>query len=328
MLVGLTYDLKDEWRQRGYGDEAIAEMDSVVTIDAIEASLEKLGLETVRIGSIFSLVEFLAAGRRADLIFNISEGLYGLLRESQVPALLDAYRIPYVFSDSFTLAITLHKELAKAKVRASGIPTAESVLIERLDEVDRVILPYPLFAKPVGGGTGMGITARSRVEDVDELRVVCSSLLGEYGQPVLVERFLAGREFTVGITGSGREATCVGAMEIIVDEKSDGGIYSYKSKQEYLEVTRYVKAEGEAKQACERVALASWRALDCRDGGRVDVKMDSSGVPHFLEVNPLAGLHPIDSDLPILSRMHGLTYDDLIARIMASACKRTGLCMS
>ncbi len=328
MLVGLTYDLKDEWKQRGYDDEAIAEMDSVVTIDAIEASLQKLGLETLRIGSIFSLVEFLASGKRCDLVFNISEGLYGLLRDSQVPALLDAYQIPYVFSDSFTLAITLHKELAKAKVRASHIPTAESVLIETLSDLSGVHLPYPLFAKPVGGGTGMGITAQSRVESEAELAAVCATLLSEYEQPVLVERYLAGREFTVGITGSREDAVPVGVMEIIVDETSDGGIYSYKSKQEYLEVTRYVKAEGEAKEACQAVALASWRALGCRDGGRVDLKMDREGVPYFLEVNPLAGLHPIDSDLPILARMHGLSYDDLIARIMASAFKRMGVCIS
>ena len=174
----------------------------------------------------------------------------------------------------------------------------------------------------------MGITAQSRVESEAELAAVCATLLSEYEQPVLVERYLAGREFTVGITGSREDAVPVGVMEIIVDETSDGGIYSYKSKQEYLEVTRYVKAEGEAKEACQAVALASWRALGCRDGGRVDLKMDREGVPYFLEVNPLAGLHPIDSDLPILARMHGLSYDDLIERIMASAFKRMGVCIS
>jgi D-alanine-D-alanine ligase len=197
-----------------------------------------------------------------------------------------------------------------------------------VDEVDQVDLSYPLFVKPVGGGTGMGITVQSKVDGAAQLRAVCASLLKDFGQPVLVERYLAGREFTVGITGSGSEATCIGTMEIIVDARSDGGIYSYKSKQEYLEVARYVKGEAAVKMACEHVALGAWRALGCRDGGRVDLKMDSAGIPHFLEVNPLAGLHPIDSDLPILSRMHGLSYDDLVARIMASAGKRTGLCIS
>ncbi len=328
MLVALTYDLKDEWRSRGYSEEMIAEMDSSVTIDAIDASLRTLGYETVRIGSIFSLVEYLAGGRRCDLVFNIAEGLHGLLRESQVPALLDAYQIPYVFSDSFTLALTLHKELAKRVVREANVPTAESVLISTAADLGTVDLAYPLFAKPVGGGTGMGISGMSKVDCEAELREVTEQLLAQFAQPVLVEQYLEGREFTVGITGTGEEASSVGVMEIVVDPTCDGSIYSYKSKQEYLEVTEYRKADGEAKERCEAVALAAWRALSCRDGGRVDLKMDSRGVPNFLEVNPLAGLHPIDSDLPILSRMHGLSYDDLIARIMASACRRIGLCTS
>lgn len=328
MLVALTYDLKDEWRSRGYSEEMIAEMDSSVTIDAIDASLRTLGYETVRIGSIFSLVEYLAGGRRCDLVFNIAEGLHGLLRESQVPALLDAYQIPYVFSDSFTLALTLHKELAKRVVREAGVPTAESVLISTAADLGTFDLAYPLFAKPVGGGTGMGISGMSKVDCEAELREVTEQLLAQFAQPVLIEQYLEGREFTVGITGTGEEASSVGVMEIVVDPTCDGGIYSYKSKQEYLEVTEYRKADGEAKERCEAVALAAWRALSCRDGGRVDLKMDSRGVPNFLEVNPLAGLHPIDSDLPILSRMHGLSYDDLIARIMASACRRIGLCTS
>ncbi len=323
MVVGLTYDLKDEWRRRGYEEEAIAEMDSLVTIDAIESSLRRLGFDVVRIGSIFSLVEFLASQRRCDLVFNIAEGLHGLLRESQVPALLDAYQIPYVFSDSFTLAVTLHKELAKSIVRKAAVATAESVLITDASQCEGVTLRYPLFAKPVGGGTGMGIDDQSRIEDAGQLRRVCTALIARFKEAVLVEEYLPGREFTVGIVKSGQEAQAIGTMEIIVD----GGIYSYQSKQEYLACTRYERVTGADKAACETQALAAWRALGCRDGGRVDLRMDRDGVPHFLEVNPLAGLHPIDSDLPILSAMHGLSYDDLIAAIMASACARYGLCM-
>ncbi|KAF5042856.1 MAG: ATP-grasp domain-containing protein [Sphaerochaeta sp.] len=325
MLIGMTYDLKDDYLKEGYAPELVAECDSIVTIDAIDAALQKLGHQTVRIGNVKALVGFLAAGKTCDLVFNIAEGMHGLLRESVIPALLDAYRIPYVFSDSFVLAICLHKGFAKEVVRKAGVPTADYCVLSHPQDYKKVDLPYPLFLKPVGGGTGIGITASNKVTDSQQLKNVSESLLATYGQPVLVETFLSGREFTVGITGTGDEAVSTGVMEIIIDHHSDGGIYSYKTKQEYVTTTRYEKPEPAAWKACEAVALAAWRALGCRDGGRIDVKMGEKDVVHFLEVNPLAGLHPIDSDLPILSRMHGLSYDDLIGRIVYSAQKRLGL---
>lgn len=325
MLIGMTYDLKDDYLKEGYAPELVAECDSIVTIDAIDAALQKLGHQTVRIGNVKALVAYLAEGRRFDLAFNIAEGLFGLLRESVIPALFDAYQIPYVFSDSFVLAICLHKAFTKEVVRKAGVATADFCVLSHPDDYKQVSLPYPLFLKPVGGGTGIGITAMSKVTDAEELRTVSQALLANYHQPVLVETYLGGREFTVGITGTGDDAQVTGVMEIIIDHSSDGGIYSYKTKQEYESCTHYEKPDQAAWKACEDVALSAWRALDCRDGGRIDVKMDERGVVHFLEVNPLAGLHPIDSDLPILSRMHGLDYDALIARILHSAQKRLGL---
>lgn len=327
MLIGLTYDLKDDYLKEGYEPELVSECDSIVTIDAIQQTLSNLGYETVRIGNIKALVAYLAQGKRCDLVFNIAEGLHGMLRESQVPALLDAYRIPYVFSDSFVLAVCLHKAFAKQVVRNAGVLTADFALISEDAQCADLALPYPVFAKPVAGGTGIGITQASVIENPDQLKTVVSNLLAAYQQPVLVETYLCGREFTVGITGEGEASSVVGAMEIMVDAQCDKGIYSYKTKQEYLQYARY-QAVGEADRlATSKVALAAWKALGCRDGGRVDVKMDSQGNVHFLEVNPLAGLHPIDSDLPILSRMHGISYEALIKRIMDAACKRLGLCM-
>ncbi len=325
MLIAMTYDLKDDYLKEGYEPEVVAECDSVVTIDAIESALQKLGHQTVRIGNVKALVGYLAQGKRCDLVFNIAEGLFGLLRESQIPALLDAYRIPYVFSDSFVLAICLHKGFAKDVVRKAGVATADFCTLTQPEDYRNVDLPYPLFLKPVGGGTGIGITSASKVSNREELKRVSRSLLAAYQQPVLVETYLSGREFTVGITGTADEAVSTGVMEIIIDHRSDGGIYSYKSKQEYESCTRYEKPELSAWTACETVALAAWRALGCRDGGRIDVKMDEHGVVHFLEVNPLAGLHPVDSDLPILCRMHGISYDALIERIIHSARTRLGL---
>ncbi|MFA6774169.1 MAG: ATP-grasp domain-containing protein, partial [Sphaerochaeta sp.] len=305
MLIGMTYDLKDDYLKEGYEPESVAECDSLVTIDAIDAALQKLGHQTVRIGNVKALVARLAEGRRWDLVFNIAEGLFGLLRESQIPALLDAYQIPYVFSEGFVLAICLHKGLTKDVVRKAGVATADFCTLSHPEDYKKVDLPYPLFLKPVAGGTGIGITASSKVTNPGQLKSVSQAMLAAYEQPVLVETYLSGREFTVGITGTGDDAVSTGVMEIIIDHQSDGGIYSYKTKQEYVTTTRYEKPEAAAWKACEAVALAAWQALGCRDGGRVDVKMDEKGVVHFLEVNPLAGLHPIDSDLPILSRMHG-----------------------
>jgi D-alanine-D-alanine ligase len=322
MLIGLTYDLKDDYLKQGYKAEHVAEFDSIITIDAIDDAIQQLGYETIRIGNIYALVDFLSKGKRCDLVFNIAEGLHGLCREAQIPALLDAYRIPYVFSDSFALVITLHKGVTKAVVREHNVPTADYFLIQELSDCDKVTLPYPLFLKPVGGGTGMGITSQSIVHNKEELIKIATTLLEEFNQGVLVETYLSGREFTVGITGTKDESTILGVMEIVVDPSFDNGIYSYTTKQEYLKVASYHLVEGDIAGECEKVALEAWRALGCRDGGRVDLKMDGAGRVNFLEVNPLAGLNPIDSDLPIMCYKKGITYPALIEKIVNSAIAR------
>ena len=229
MLIGMTYDLKDDYLKEGYEPESVAECDSLVTIDAIDAALQKLGHQTVRIGNVKALVANLAQGRRWDLVFNIAEGLFGLLRESQIPALLDAYQIPYVFSEGFVLAICLHKGFTKDVVRKAGVATADFCTLSHPEDYKKVDLPYPLFLKPVAGGTGIGITASSKVTNPGQLKSVSQAMLAAYEQPVLVETYLSGREFTVGITGTGDDAVSTGVMEIIIDHQSDGGIYSYRA---------------------------------------------------------------------------------------------------
>ncbi|NCB02680.1 MAG: D-alanine--D-alanine ligase [Spirochaetia bacterium] len=322
MLIGLTYDLKDDYIQLGYKAEQVAEFDSIITIDAIDEAIQHLGHKTIRIGNINALVDYLSKGNRCDLVFNIAEGLHGLCREAQIPALLDAYNIPYVFSDSFVLAITLHKGITKAIVREHNVPTADYFLIQEIGDSEKVNLPYPLFLKPVGGGTGMGITSQSIVYSKKELIHTSMILLEEFNQGVLVETYLSGREFTVGITGTKEESKVLAVMEIVVDPSSDNGIYSYTTKQEYLNFASYHLVEGEIAAECERVALDAYNALGCRDGGRIDLKMDGNGRVNFLEVNPLAGLNPIDSDLPILCYKKGITYPQLIGEILTSAISR------
>lgn len=325
MRVGLTYDLRQDYLAAGHGLEETAEFDSIETIEAIEGALRRYGLAPDRIGNLRQLAARLVAGERWDFVFNIAEGMRGIGREAQVPALLDAYGIPYAFSDPLVMALTLHKGMAKHVVRDKGVPTAPFAVVEDMADLAAVDLPFPLFAKPVAEGTGKGVTPASRVASPAALRRVCRRLLARYRQPVLIETFLPGREFTVGVTGTGAAATPVAVMEVVLTERAEGGVYSYVNKEECDARVRYHLADDAEAREAARVALAAWRALGCRDGGRVDIRSDAAGRPQFLEVNPLAGLHPEHSDLPILSRLAGLSYDALIGRILDSAFRRCGL---
>ncbi len=322
MRVGITYDLRDDYLALGLGEEETAEFDRVETIDAIDRALRDLGYATDRIGNVRSLNARLASGDRWDLVFNIAEGLQGYGREAQVPALLDAFRVPYTFSDPLCLALTLHKGMAKHVVRDAGIPTPDFAVVKAYRDIAKVDLPFPLFAKPVAEGTGKGITAASKLSSRDELFSQCARLLSEYRQPVLVEAYLPGREFTVGIVGTDDEARAVGIMEVILKHGAERHAYSYLNKKRFEELVEYRPVVGEEAEQAMEIALAAWRVLECRDGGRLDLRADAKGRSHFLEVNPLPGLHPESSDLPILCTMSGTSYLELIGWIMESARRR------
>lgn len=322
VVVGITYDLRSDYLKMGFSEEETAEFDRESTIEAIEGTLQNIGFKTDRIGNIRSLVERLARGDRWNLVFNIAEGFYGLGREAQVPGLLDAYNIPYTFSDSLVLALTLHKGLTKRVIRDLGIPTPDFLVVERMKDLEQDLPPFPLFAKPVAEGTGKGITAASKVTNLSALTSVCRDLMEKYRQPVLVESFLPGREFTVGIIGTDNDAFAVGAMEVVLKESAESNAYSFTNKEKCEELVQYKLVTGKVADECKELALASWRGLGCRDGGRVDIRCDKQGKAQFLEVNPLPGIHPEHSDLPILCTMVGISYEELIRGIIQSAMKR------
>ncbi|GAA0564260.1 D-alanine--D-alanine ligase family protein [Rhizomicrobium electricum] len=323
MRIGVTYDLKSDYLAQGWSEEDAAEFDSERTIAAICEALVALGLEPVRIGTVKRLAERLVAGERWDGVFNFCEGVKGLAREAQVPALLEAYDIPYVFSDTLTLAVSLDKAMCKRIVRDAGVPTPDFAVIETPADADHIDLPYPLFLKPVAEGSGKGVDRNSRVEDAAGLKAVAADLLKRFAQPVLVETFLPGREFTVGITGTGADAEVLGVTEIVPLAGYVGAGYGYENKQEEWEDKLAIElAPPEFADAAGKVALKAWRALRCRDGGRIDVRCDASGRPQFIEVNPLAGLNPGFSDLCLIAEFKGISYNDLIGRFMASFFKR------
>jgi D-alanine-D-alanine ligase len=325
MNIGMTYDLRAEYLAAGYGEEETAEFDREETIELLERAIRELGHDTDRIGSARKLVERLARGDRWDLVFNIAEGLRGTGREAQVPAILEVYDIPYTFSDPLVMALTLHKGMTKRVVRDAGIPTPDFALVERSSDMKALDFGPPYFVKPVAEGTSKGITARSIVRERGALWPLCESLLESYRQPVLVEAFLPGREFTVGILGTGERAEVVGTLEMGLRSGAENDVYSYVNKEQCEELVEYILVRPENDRLVrevEGIALASWRVLDCRDAGRVDVRCDARGKPQFLEANPLAGLHPTHSDLPILCGKIGMPYVKLIDRILRSALSR------
>lgn len=322
MKIGITYDLREDYLIEGYSEEETAEFDRAETIEAIDQTLKELGYRTDRIGHLKSLTRRLAAGDRWDLVFNIAEGLRGFGREAQIPALLDAYDIPYTFSDPLVLALTLHKGMTKHVIRDMGIPTPDFAIVEKEDQITGICLSYPLFAKPVAEGTGKGITAASKINTEKELVEVCRMLLTVFKQPVLVESFLPGREFTVGIIGTGKDAIATDTMEVCLKAQAEPDVYSYINKENCEELVEYRLVYDEEAQQVRETALSAWRGLGCRDAGRMDLRSDRSGRPNFMEVNPLAGLHPQHSDLPIIFSLMGKTFHQLIDMIMHSALKR------
>ena len=320
LRVGLVYDLRSEYLAAGYSREAVAEFDSDETICELENAVKSLGCRVERIGNARALCKRLVAGDRWDLVFSIAEGVSGRSREAQIPAMLEAYGMRYTFSDPLTCATTLDKAVAKRIVRDSGLRTPAFHLVREPSDIRTVRLKMPLFAKPVAEGTGKGIDKCSLVENRRDLERVCRSLLKKLRQPVLVEEFLPGREFTVGILGTGKKAYALGTMEVEILPKAGRTIYSYEMKERCEELVRYSPLrDRKQRKDAEELALRCYTALECRDAGRVDVRLDSDGRPSFMEVNPIPGLHPTHSDLPMIATQQGMSYRDLIGSIIRSS---------
>jgi len=280
MKIGLTYDLRQDYLDMGYSELETAEFDTIETIEGLEGALLTLGHETVRIGNGRRLTERLVKGDRWDLVFNIAEGLHGVGREAQVPAILDLYEIPYTFSDPLVMSLCLHKGMTKQIVRDAGLVTADFVVAHSFEDADLVAFEPPFFVKPVAEGTGMGITAKSVVRSRRDLREACQDLLEQFRQPVLIEEFLPGREFTVGLAGTGKDARVLGTMEIFLLDGAEKEVYSLKNKEGWEGRVQYRPVSPEKDSLIgkvETLALRSWNVLGCRDGGRIDIRCDHLG---------------------------------------------------
>lgn len=329
MKIGLAFDLKDHVDIADDAPEdAAEEYDPPSTIDALASEIELLGHQVERLGGG---VEFLDNIRRTtvDLVFNIAEGRGTFRsREAQVPSVLEMLRIPYHGSDPLTLALCLDKPLTKRIAQSAGISTPRYQVVEYMDDLHGLReagLQFPLVVKPSFEGSSKGIRLTSRVESWNGLEAAVSTVLLDYRQPALVEEFIAGTEITVGIVGN-NPPRVVGVLEVVPRHSSNGDfMYSIEVKRDWERLVFY-RCPPALPQSCvqelEAAALALYRVLGCRDMARLDFRVDSEYQPYFLEANPLPGLSPMYSDLPIIARLSGWTYTRLIDAILTAALDR------
>lgn len=320
--VGFTYNVKRSVDKNGGDDEA--EWDPPETIIAIANALARQGHIVVHLEATPDLPRVLAEAD-VDLIFNIAEGVEGRNREAQVPALCELLGIPYTGSDSATLAIALDKALGKKVLMQHDILTPKFQLMESARERLSADMKFPLIVKPNAEGSSKGIDAKNVVDTEEELRAAVKICVEKYRQPALVEEYIAGREFTVGLLGDKRPRV-LPPMEIKFKKKDNlRPVYDYGVKQEWEEHVYYecpAKLTESEQKAMEKIARATFWALDCRDVARVDMRMDAEGRIYVLEVNPLPGLTPDYSDLVLIAKAIGMEYDQLIAEIMTGGLRR------
>ncbi|MCY2958879.1 MAG: D-alanine--D-alanine ligase [Planctomycetota bacterium] len=331
MRIGIAYDLKTDFQAQASGpDDALEEYDSPTTVEGIELALRSRGHTVTRLGGGR---RFLAAVLESppELVFNIAEGHGSRSREAHVPAVCEMLRIPHTHSDPLTMAVALDKAMAKRVVAIAGVPTPRFAVIESARELASLSLEFPLFAKPLFEGSSMGIRKNSRIANAGELDQRVGTLLEHYHEPVLVEEFCDGPEFTVAVLGTGPTARVVAPMEIVPKKIAVADfVYSLDLKRganwrEELEYVAPPRRDATFLRAIEKVALDAHRALGCRDISRVDVRVGRDGAPKFIEANPLPGIAPGWSDLALLWEGLGRTYEDLVNSIVDEARERLRL---
>lgn len=336
MRIGLAYNQKPDpggnLDDPGSSSDAFAEWDEPSTIDAVEQALSLFG-SVVRLHADATFPQKLARAR-PHLVFNMAEGIYGQNREAHVPAICEYCNVPYTASDPLTLSLTLNKARAKEILSFHGVPTARFALVSAPTDLSRVRLPYPLFVKPVAEGSGKGIFANNLCHTRAQLRERVSFLLQTYRQPVLIETYLPGAEFTVAILGNGPEAYCLPVVGFDFSTLPPGvtPVYGFEAKwiwdtaEHQLDIFECpARVPEPLYRGIERVALGAYHALGCRDWCRIDVRVDEAGVPNVVELNPLPGIIPdpkMNSCFPKAARVAGFGYDELIQEVVRIAWRR------
>ncbi|MFA5092369.1 MAG: ATP-grasp domain-containing protein [Candidatus Omnitrophota bacterium] len=326
-IVGLTYDLKTDYKfKEGDPLDANAEFDAPSTIDVIANAIAANGFTVKKIGNANNLLEKID-NLGVDIVFNISEGLTGRNRESQVPILLEMAGIPFVGADALTLGLTLDKVMAKKIFIAEKIPTPkffEASCADALSNFDHC--KFPLIVKPRFEGSSKGLSESSRVANIDELKKQVDFITKTYKQPALIEEFISGSEFTVAIVGN-ENPEVFPVVQIKIDGKLqlNDMFYTFaRITSDRLEYICPAVISKELEKKIDDLALKVYRSVECRDFGRVDFRVDKDGNPYVLEINPLPSLSTEDVFMLIAQHI-GITYEQMVGKILNSALKRNGL---
>lgn len=328
MKIGLSYDLKSEITlAQEHPDDALEEYDSLETVDAIAAALESMGHSVVKLSGGRKFLDNILQGD-VDFVFNISEGRGNYRsREAQIPAILEMLDVPYSGSDPQCLAIALDKPLTKKLVQAAGVHTPKWEIVSNRREMEEVCqdsFPLPAFIKPAFEGSSKGIRLGCRVEDQYQMAKVIGTISEQYQQPVMVEEFISGDEVTVGIVGNS-PPEIVGIMRILPRKRSSHFVYSLEVKRDWQNQVDYecpAQLEAKVLKKIADFSLKAFNTLECRDFARLDFRLDRKGMPCFLEINPLPGLNPKSSDLPIMAYKMGWNYQSLISSVLNAALER------
>lgn len=325
LRVGLTYNLKKNAASDVIDNEA--EYDNIETVMAIKNALEDEHCQVVLLEATQELPAMLA-DCKVDIVFNIAEGIQGRGREAQVPAILNFFKIPFTGSDETTLCIALDKALTKRILATYHIRTPKYHVISHQNPILHGSFSFPAIVKPNAEGSSKGISDMAIVSNREELHCLVKNDINLYHQDMLVEEYIGGREFTVGIIGNGEETHVFPPMEIIYLKKDKFNIYSYNVKQNYKKLIRYESPAAISAEMEEEMISTSkkiYQLLGCKDFARIDFRLSEDNKPYFIEINPLPGLAPGYSDFPMLAEFNGMDYRTLIRNILNSALKRYGL---
>ncbi len=338
MRIGLAYDLKEDVEGELHSaspslEDALEEYDCAETVDAIAAVLKDNGHSVIKLGGGRTFLSNVLR-YNVDFVFNIAEGRGTYKsREAQIPCVLEMLGVPYSGSDPQCLSICLDKPLTKKLVAIAGISTPRWKLVtdvSQLTNIEPMPFPLPAFVKPAYEGSSKGIRANSVATTTAQLIEITASVLEQYRQPALVEEFIAGDDITVGIIGNS-PANILGIMRVLSKKDTEHFIYSLEMKRDWEQLVEYECPAKLPPAMIQQINMASVRifeTLGCRDFARLDFRLGRDGNLYFLEINPLPGLNPKSSDLPIMAGKMGIDYRHLIIEILNSALRRYPQCVA